>query len=130
MMTGIFGVGRLQAGYRGRIVSFEPLNGPFRELAASAAGDDRWEVRQRALGRVTSGVRMNVAEDSRNSSIDGDRRMAYTWAFSAEDLTEFLSVEHMRPTLGSIYPKKGQALHTNRRRPILVRRICLFSDHL
>ena len=43
-----------------------------------------------------------------------------TWAFSAEDLKEFLSVEHMRPTLGSIFPKKGQALHTNRRRPILI----------
>ena len=43
-----------------------------------------------------------------------------TWAFSAEDLKEFLSVEHMRPTLGSIFPKKGQPLHTNRRRPILI----------
>src|SRR5262245_50984739 len=43
-----------------------------------------------------------------------------TWAFSAEDLHEFLSVEHMRPTLGSIYPKLGQPLHTNRRRPILI----------
>ena len=43
-----------------------------------------------------------------------------TWAFSAEDLKEFLSVEHMRPTLGSIYPKLGQPLHTNRRRPILI----------
>ena len=43
-----------------------------------------------------------------------------TWCFSAEDLREFLSVEHMRPTLGSIFPKKGQALHTNRRRPILI----------
>src|SRR5215470_6336655 len=43
-----------------------------------------------------------------------------TWAFSAEDLNEFLSLEHMRPTLGSIFPKKGQALHTNQRRPILI----------
>ena len=43
-----------------------------------------------------------------------------TWAFSADDLKEFLSVEHMRPTLGSIFPKKGQPLHTNRRRPILI----------
>ena len=42
-----------------------------------------------------------------------------TWCFSAEDLREFLSVEHMRPTLGSIFPKKGQPMHSNRRRPIL-----------
>ena len=43
-----------------------------------------------------------------------------TWCFSAEDLHEFLSVEHMRPTLGAIFPKKGQPMHSNRRRPILI----------
>ena len=43
-----------------------------------------------------------------------------TWCFSAEDLHEFLSVEHLRPTLGSIFPKKGQPMHSNRRRPILI----------
>jgi uncharacterized protein len=43
-----------------------------------------------------------------------------TWAFSAEDLSEFLSNEHMRPTLGHVHPRKGDALITNRRRPILV----------
>jgi uncharacterized protein YcgI (DUF1989 family) len=41
------------------------------------------------------------------------------WAFSAEDLHEFLSMEHLRPTIGTIFPKKGHALFTNRRRPIL-----------
>lgn len=43
-----------------------------------------------------------------------------TWAFNAEDLSEFLSTEHMRPTLGRLHPRKGDALITNRRRPILV----------
>lgn len=42
-----------------------------------------------------------------------------TWAFSAEDLTEFMSMEHLRPTIGTIFPKKGHDLVTNRRRPIL-----------
>ena len=42
-----------------------------------------------------------------------------TWAFSAEDLHEFMSMEHMRPTIGTIFPHKGHYLHTNRRRPIL-----------
>ena len=42
-----------------------------------------------------------------------------TWAFSAEDLREFMSMEHMRPTIGTIFPRKGHHLHTNRRRPIL-----------
>jgi len=30
-----------------------------------------------------------------------------TWMFNAEDLTEFLSNEHMRPTLGKLWPGKG-----------------------
>ena len=42
-----------------------------------------------------------------------------TWAFSAEDLHEFMSMEHLRPTIGTIFPTKGHYLYTNRRRPIL-----------
>jgi uncharacterized protein YcgI (DUF1989 family) len=42
-----------------------------------------------------------------------------TWAFNAEDLDEFLSVEHMRATLGAIHPQLGKPLYTNRRRAIL-----------
>ena len=42
-----------------------------------------------------------------------------TWAFNAEDLGEFLSMEHLRPTIGTIFPRVGDALVTNRRRPIL-----------
>jgi uncharacterized protein len=43
-----------------------------------------------------------------------------TWCFSAEDLTEFMSNEHTRPTLGKIFPARGDFLYTNRRRPILL----------
>jgi len=42
-----------------------------------------------------------------------------TWCFSAEILREFMSMEHMRPTLGRLWPRQGDALHSNRRRPIL-----------
>lgn len=42
-----------------------------------------------------------------------------TWVFNAEDTKEFLSNEHMRPTLGKLWPGKGDALITNRRRPIM-----------
>ncbi|MFU8778115.1 MAG: DUF1989 domain-containing protein [Roseovarius sp.] len=43
-----------------------------------------------------------------------------TWAFSADDMGEFMSMEHIRPTLGRIFPTAGDALVTNRRRPILM----------
>lgn len=42
-----------------------------------------------------------------------------TWAFNADDLREFLSMEHSRVSIGGIVPKVGSVLVTNRRRPIL-----------
>ena len=42
-----------------------------------------------------------------------------TWAFRGDDLTEFMSMEHSRTSLGRIIPTAGQSMVTNRRRPIL-----------
>ena len=42
-----------------------------------------------------------------------------TWAFNSGDLSEFMSMEHSRTSLGRIMPVVGQAMVTNRRRPIL-----------
>ena len=42
-----------------------------------------------------------------------------TWAFNRDDPTEFMSMEHSRTSLGRIMPALGQAMVTNRRRPIL-----------
>jgi uncharacterized protein YcgI (DUF1989 family) len=43
-----------------------------------------------------------------------------TWAFNAGDMAEFMSMEHLHATLGSVLPRQGDALVTNRRRPILI----------
>jgi len=42
-----------------------------------------------------------------------------TWAFNRHDMAEFMSMEHTRTALLSVFPKVGDALMTNRRRPIL-----------
>ena len=42
-----------------------------------------------------------------------------TWAFNANDLTEFQSNEHTRATLVSMTFKPGDSLYTNHRRAIL-----------
>jgi uncharacterized protein len=42
-----------------------------------------------------------------------------TWAFNLADIGEFMSMEHTRIAIGRIIPKVGDALVTNRRRPIL-----------
>ncbi|MGH9811444.1 MAG: urea carboxylase-associated family protein, partial [Terriglobia bacterium] len=42
-----------------------------------------------------------------------------TWAFNRADLNEFMSMEHTRPHLLKVIPAPGDAMLTNRRRPIL-----------
>jgi uncharacterized protein YcgI (DUF1989 family) len=42
-----------------------------------------------------------------------------TWAFNLADIGEFMSMEHTRIAIGRIIPQVGDALVTNRRRPIL-----------
>ena len=41
------------------------------------------------------------------------------WAFNADNMREFMSMEHSRVALGRIIPGIGDALVTNQRRPIL-----------
>lgn len=42
-----------------------------------------------------------------------------TWAFNADDLKEFMSMEHTRPHILKIIPVVGDVMLTNKRRPIL-----------
>jgi FkbM family methyltransferase len=57
-------------GYRGLIVSFEPLSAAHRKLTAAAGGDSRWIVAPRAaLGSAKGSVEINVARNSVSSSV-------------------------------------------------------------
>jgi uncharacterized protein YcgI (DUF1989 family) len=62
--------------------------------------------------RVSKGKTIKVINTHGSQVVD-------TWAFSQEEPSEFMSMEHMRVAMGSIFPKAGDALVTNRRRPIL-----------
>ena len=42
-----------------------------------------------------------------------------TWAFNADDLSEFMSMEHSRAHTLHLVPRVGDIMRTNRRRPIL-----------
>ena len=54
-------------GYRGRIVSFEPVPHIAEKLKEAAAGDPDWHVYQWALGREAGSVTMNVVKGSMSS---------------------------------------------------------------
>ena len=55
-------------GYTGRIVSFEPLQGPFEALCRKSADDHRWDVLQCAIGDAETQVTINVSGNAGLSS--------------------------------------------------------------
>jgi FkbM family methyltransferase len=57
-----------KAAYSGRIISFEPLSGPFSLLESNASRDPAWDCRQCALGDVDGTISINVAGNAGASS--------------------------------------------------------------
>jgi FkbM family methyltransferase len=67
--TGQFGRRLRDSGYRGRIVSFEPLSAAWEQLAKTSAGDPLWEAAPRAaIGSEDGEIEMHVAGNSVISS--------------------------------------------------------------
>jgi len=69
-------------------------------------------ARQGKAARVARGQRIRMVNTHGTQVVD-------TWAFNAEDLGEFMSMEHSRVSLKSIMPRVGEPMRTNKRRPIL-----------
>jgi FkbM family methyltransferase len=67
--TGQWALGIRGNGYRGLIISFEPLGDPFAALRVTSAGDPLWRCVQAALGDADTEAGMNVAGNSVSSSL-------------------------------------------------------------
>jgi FkbM family methyltransferase len=65
---GQYGRALRQAGYRGPIVSFEPVSEAFCDLQAQAQLDPSWSVRQVAVADKPGTLRLNIAVSSSVSS--------------------------------------------------------------
>ena len=63
-------------------------------------------------------VRLRAGQSIRIVNTHGHQVVDF-WAFRDPDVSEFLSMEHLRPTIGRIFPRAGDGLVTNKRRPIL-----------
>jgi FkbM family methyltransferase len=69
--AGQWAIALRQSGYRGRIVSFEPVSGAFAALEEVARADPAWQVHRLALGDSDGGAKINVAGNSWSSSLLG-----------------------------------------------------------
>jgi FkbM family methyltransferase len=67
--TGEFAASVRETGYRGRIVSCEPLSAPYAKLAERSAPDQAWEARKVALGDSDGSAVINVAGNLASSSL-------------------------------------------------------------
>jgi uncharacterized protein len=69
-------------------------------------------ARKGKAARVSKGQIVKVINSHGEQVVD-------TWAFNADDLDEFMSMEHSRSHILKVIPKVGDVLRTNKRRPIL-----------
>jgi hypothetical protein len=69
-------------------------------------------ARRGKAARVKKGETIKVINTHGEQVVD-------TWAFNADDLREFMSMEHSRAHILKIIPKVGDTMLTNKRRPIL-----------
>ena len=67
--TGQFASALRADGYRGRIISFEPLSSAFRALQARSSDDPNWLVEQCALGESHGTAEINISGNSYSSSL-------------------------------------------------------------
>jgi uncharacterized protein YcgI (DUF1989 family) len=69
--------------------------------------------------REGRGVRVAAGQRFRVIDVEG-AQVADTFAFRADDVSEYHSAEHTRASVSRLFPEVGEAFVTNRRRPILV----------
>lgn len=97
---GQYAVSMRKAGFKGKIVSFEPLSAAYKILAEKAGKDPKWSTVQTALGDVTGQKTLNIAKKPQASSI---RKMNPALMDSSDEM-EFTGREEIDiQTLDSLF---------------------------
>jgi len=83
-------------------------------------GERNWMTRTVLIpAREGRAVPIDAGRRFRVVDVEGGQ-VADTWAFCAEDLSEYQSAEHTRVHVNKLFPKIGEHFVTNRRQPILL----------
>ncbi|MCV7283282.1 urea carboxylase-associated family protein [Mycolicibacterium flavescens] len=78
------------------------------------------EVRKRTIVAAGEGRAVHLRAGERVSVVDIEGgQVGDVFAFSADDLGEYVSAAHTRTSIGRLFPRIGEAFMTNRRRPML-----------
>jgi FkbM family methyltransferase len=102
--TGQYGLGLRKAGYKGRILSFEPANMAYHDLKIKALNDKSWQTFNFALGEANGYSSIHISGHSPSSSI-----LPMTLLhINASPGSEYLREEEIEiKTLDSIYDSLG-----------------------
>jgi FkbM family methyltransferase len=104
--TGQFALELFKAGFKGRVISFEPLSAAYAALKKAAQNNSKWEVAPRcALGATVSNAVINIAGNSFSSSLRPmlERHLAAA-PESAYVGTEIVPVETLAGVLARSFP--------------------------
>ena len=104
------------------MTAFDPGTPDGRNISPDSAisSDGAAIPGQRYVVPARCGVAVRLAAGQRLTVINTHgTQVGDFWAFNADDLGEYMSMEHMHVDLGSIFPHAGDRLITNRRRAIL-----------
>jgi FkbM family methyltransferase len=66
--SGQYAAGLRRVGFKGRMISFEPLSEPFSRLESNASTDPLWDCQRCALGDADGTISVNVAGNAGESS--------------------------------------------------------------
>jgi len=88
------------------------------DLAISPDGAPVTGCRYQIKARCGIAVRLSRGQTLRVINPSGHQVCDF-WAFAADDLNEYLSMAHLHTSLASIFPKVGDMLVSNLRRPLL-----------
>ena len=102
--SGQYSQGLRKAGYKGRIISFEPASLPYQGLKKNALHDKNWQTFNYALGETTGSSSIHISRHSPSSSI----LPMTSLHLDASPGSEYLSEETIEvKTLDSIYDSLG-----------------------
>ena len=99
---GQYGMRMRKLGYRGRIVSFEPLSSAYSSLLRLTKNDPLWECQNVAVGKKCDTGILNVSSNSQSSSL---LEMLPTHLASAPDSLYTGSIQVPVTTIDDVLPK-------------------------